>query len=245
MLGRQSTDTDLRDFPRMLRLRAGTVVLAAALAAGTAACGSSPAPDPLKGLAPAVIAAKAVAGTEAAGSFQVTGAGKGAGQTLSFAFTVAAGRGCTGTVTEGSGSFKLIESGSALWVQPDTAFYKAAAGHGALVPASLAGKYLAETAGKSALGSFGSLCRLNPLLTAFKAAAASFREGAATTAGGVRVLPLTSGSAALYVTDTASPELVKISVPGSVLYYFSHYGAPAAISVPSAADVADGIQYGF
>lgn len=225
-------------------------VLAAALTAATAACGSSPAPDPLKNLSSAAIAAKAVAGTEAASSMHLTGKGKGAGQSLTFDLTLSNqpdGNSCAGTVSEsGSGSFKLIELGTSMWVQPDDAFYRAAASRGAVVPLrAVSGKYLRETPGKSGLGSFGSLCQLNPLLTAFKSAAASFKKRAVTTIAGIRVLPLSGGAASMYVTDTATPELVKIDAPGTVLYYFNKYNAPASISAPPAGQVADGGHLGF
>ena len=229
------------------RRTAGAAFLTAALGAGAGACGSAPAPDPLHGLSAAAISAKAIANTEAAGSMRVTGKGASAGQSLSFDLTVANGKGCAGTVTESkAGSFRVIEAGASMWVQPDDAFYRAEAARGALVPlAALSGKYLRETPGRSALGSFGSLCRLTPLLTAFKSAAASFRKGAVTTIGGVAVLPLSGGTASMYVTDTSSPKLVKISAPGTTLYYFSRYGAPAPISAPPASEVTDGSRFGF
>lgn len=260
MFGRRQADRHTRKpgaLLRTLRLHArrypaggrtaAAAALAGALAAGAAACGSSPAPDPLKNLSPAAITARAVADAEAAGSFRVTGAGQGSGQTLSFDLTVQAGQGCTGTVTESAeGSFKLVEAGPAMWVQPDDAFYRAEAARGALVPlAALTGKYLRETPGKPGLGSFGSLCRLNPLLTAFKSAAARFRKGTVTTIAGVRALPVTGGTATMYVTDTAAPELVTISAPGTAKYHFSQYGTRVSVSAPPASQVADGSQYGF
>lgn len=221
--------------------------LAAGAAVGVAGCGSAPAPDPLRGISAPAIAARAVAGTEAAASLRVAGQGASAGQSLSFDFTVASGRGCTGTVTESeAGSFRLIESGPAVWVQPDDAYYRSAAARGAVVPlAALSGKYLRETPGKSALGSLGYLCQLNPLLAAFRSEAARFGKGGVTTVGGVQALRLSAGSASLFVTDTASPRLVKISAPGTATYSFSGYNAPAAISAPPPAQVADGAAYGF
>lgn len=221
--------------------RFGFCFLAAAVAAGAAACGS--APDPLKNLSAPAIAAKAVADTEAAGSMRVIGQGTSGGQTMSFDLTVAGSRGCSGTVTESkAGSFKLIVAGPSVWVDPSDTFYRAEAARGAVVPlAALHGKYLRETPGKTALGSFGSVCQLDPLLTAFKGAAAKFRKGAVS-AG---VLRLSGGSASMDVTDTASPRLVAINVPGAARYSFSQYGTAAAITPPPASQVTSATQYGF
>lgn len=232
---------------RSVRRLATATVLALGVSAGAAACGSSPAADPLANLSAPDIAAKAIANTEAASSMHVTGQGALSGQSLSFDLAVDGARGCAGSVTDSrNGSFKMIALGPRVWVMPDDAYYRRQAASGAIVPlAALSGKYLRETAGKSALGSFGTLCRLNPLLTAFKSAAATFKKGPVTTVSGERVLPVSSGAVSLYVSDTASPRLVKISAPGTARYDFSGYGAPAAITAPPAAQVADGRQWGF
>lgn len=214
--------------------------------AALAGCGSSAAPasDPMRALSASAIAAKAVDGTEAASGMRVAGQNTTSGQSLSFNLAVDSGKGCQGTVTEsGDGTFKLVELGTTVWVQPNDAFYKTEAARGAVVPlAALSGKYLKETSGKSALGSFGNLCQLNPLLTAFKSA--KFAKGPVTAVGGTRALRLSGGSANLYVTDTASPRVARISAPGTT-YDFTGYGDPAGVSAPPADQVADGSQYGF
>lgn len=225
--------------------RTGMCLLAAAVTAGAAACGS--APDPLKDLSPAAIAARAVADTEAASSMHVRGEGTSGGQTMSFDLTVAGSKGCAGTVRESkAGAFRLVVVGSSTWVAPSDTFYRAEAARGAVVPlAELSGKYLRETPGKSALGSFGSLCRLDPLLAAFKSAAAKFTKGTVSVVGGVRTLRLSGGAATMDVTDTASPRIVRIDAPGSARYSFSEYGAAPHVSAPPASQVANGAQFGF
>lgn len=229
--------------------RLAAAAFLAAVAAGTAACGSSSAalaPDPLKSLTAPAIAAKAIAGTEAAPGAQLTGKGVDGGQSLSFRLSLAGAKGCAGTVTESDGSFTIIETGTTVWVMPSDAYYKNAAARGAVISlAEVSGKYLEEKAGGSGLGSFGNLCQLDPLLTAFKSAAASFAKGAVSTIGGAQVLRLSDGPVSLYVTDTTAPRLVKISEPGSVVYYFSGYGARPAITPPPASKILDANQAGL
>lgn len=222
----------------------GLSLLAAGVVLGAAACGA--APDPLANLSASAISARAVADTEAAASMHVAGQGTSGGQTMSFDLTVTGSKGCSGTVTESkAGSFKLVVLGTSMWVAPGDEFYKAEAARGAVVPlAALHGKYLRETPGKTALGSFGSMCQLNPLLTAFKGAAAKFSKGPASTVGGVRVVRLSGGPVSMDVTDTAAPRVVSIDAPGA-RYSFSQYGTAAPVSAPPASQVTSGAPYGL
>jgi len=220
-------------------------LLAAAVVGGVAACGS--APDPLGNLCASAIASRAVAGTEAASSMHVQGEGTSGGQTMSFDLNVAGSKGCSGTVTESkAGTFKLVKLGTSLWVSPSDTFYRAEAARGAVVPlAALSGKYLRETPGKSALASFGSMCQLNPLLTALASEAAKFTKGTVSVTGGVRTLRLSRGSTVMDVTDAASPRVVSIDAPGAARYSFSGYGSAAPVSAPPARAVTDGSRFGF
>jgi hypothetical protein len=109
------------------------VLLAAALAVGTVACGSSrTAPpravtldaravvDPLAGETSVWVLRHASTDTEAAFVVHLTGSGEDSGHTLTFDLLIAGSDGCTGIVKEtGTGSFQLTFDGSTVWAKPD------------------------------------------------------------------------------------------------------------------------------
>ena len=230
----------LRSVPVML--------LAAAIAAVTAACGSSAISDPLAGLTSKQIAAKAVAGTEAAPSVRVTGSGSDSGQPVSLDMTLVRGKGCQGSLTEGKyGTFKLVYDGATVWMLPDSKFYKAS-GVPAAAAAVLDGKYLKLKASGSGLGSLADVCSLPALLSQF-AVDAGTAKGVVTTLGGQRAVRITdrSSTGKAYVSDTASPELLQIDKPGSGggQINLSYTGNPGTITPPPASQTIDGSKYGF
>jgi hypothetical protein len=246
-----------------VRRSAPGVLLAAALAIVTVACGSSHTPppravmldakavvDPLAGDTSVWVLRHASANTEAAFAVHLTGTADDSGRTVRFDLSVAGSDGCTGNVSETKeGSFQLIFDGSTVWIKPDEEFWRTAAGISD--PAQLAavkGKYVTGTASASSLGKVTSLCQLKTLLKDFAsipaAAAPDEIKGRVTRISGQRALKVsdTKDSAYVYVTDTAQPKLLQLIDPGSggVNFTFGYPGTPVAITPPPASEIVSG-----
>lgn len=248
--------------------------LTAALAVGLAACGTSGSSsvasnnsattrattsasataNPLADKSATAIITKAFADTSGASSVHFTGTGTDSGQNLSVGITVVRGKGCTGTISESkSGSFQVVYLGKSVWIKPDAKFWKgiAAGGSDAKLGASLlSGKWLKDSAGNtSGLGALVSLCSLSSLFGQATPASDQLVKGTLTTLNGQAVLPVkdVTHQGTAYVTDTANPELLRLTSTGSSsgTFSFSDFGAPATITPPPASEVVDGSKYGF
>lgn len=251
-----------------VRRLAPGALLVTALAIGTAACGASgsthppaaslspqAASDPLAGWTAERIVQQAQADTVAAPYVRVTGNVSSSGQQIAFDLTMVAGTGCRGSVTEhGVGSFTLVSLGTTVWVKPDAQFYKSEIGqnpNAQLAATLLAGKYLEDHSG-SGLGSLASMCSLRSMLGS--ASQSSADDAGTTKAGtatidGQRAAELVNAKqhGTAYVTDTAKPEILQITVGGSGggSLSFSYYATAPAITAPPASDSIDGSKYGF
>lgn len=232
---------------RKARYIGQTTILTAAVVASAAACGSSASSDPLAGLTSKQIASQAVTGTEAASSVRIHGQTSDSGQTLSVDLTIVKGKGCQGTLSEGSvGSFKLVYTGGTVWVLPDSQFYQANK-----VPAAaqaiLDGKYLEVKSTTNGIGSIANLCTMSTLLGQLTKDAGP-AKGVKTTLNGQPAVKITdnTGSGYAYVTDTAPPQFLQVTKPGASggTVNFS-YGTTTTITTPPASQVIDGSKYGF
>jgi hypothetical protein len=246
--------------------------LAAALTVGLAACGTSPSSsaagngsagtratssasataDPLADLSAAAILAKAFADTTAASSVHITGTGTDSGHKVSIALTVVRGKGCTGTISLAkSGSLQVVVLGKSVWIKPDDRFLKFFTGSNAsLVLSQLSGKWLKDSASDtSGPGSLVSACTVTSLLGHATLATDQWVKGTRTTLNGQPVLLISdvTEQGTFYVTDTANPELLRITTTGTDVTTtgYSGYGTPATITPPPASEVVDGSKYGL
>jgi len=229
------------------RYMAQTIILTAALSAGAAACGSSASSDPLAGLTSTQIARQAVTGTEAASSVRIYGQGSDSGQPLSIDLTIVKGKGCQGSLSEGSvGSFKLVYTGGTVWVLPDSKFYQSN-NVPAAVTSILNGKWLEVKGTTSGIGTIANLCTMSTLLGQFTGDAGN-AKGVKTTLNGQPAVKITDNTdkGYAYVTDTAPPQLLQVTKPGAGggTINFS-YNTATTITPPPASQVIDGSKYGF
>ncbi|HEY6790644.1 MAG TPA: hypothetical protein VI365_25385 [Trebonia sp.] len=254
--------------------QAAIACLIAMLAAGAAACssasssssarassaapGGSPAAsgstpeggDPLAALSADAIGNKAVAGTLAASTVHVTGKGSDAGTPLTFSLTIAHSADCDGSFSEGAkGAFQMILIDKTVWMKPDDTFWKVNGGSTPAVLSILSGKWIEDSTSSDGLGSMSTLCSLNGLFGSLKSKATGLVKGTTGTVDGQRTLQLKDGAAAgsLYVSDTATPLMVRISDPGSGggTFDLTDYGASASITAPPASQTLSGKQYGL
>lgn len=230
--------------------RGAAVAAMSACCAAAVAC-SSAATDPLANMTGKKVATEAVTNAKAASSLTLTGAVSESGQSYTVNLGIKPGKGCAGTVGEGSkGSFKLVVVDSTVYMQPDNRFWKTTAGSQAAKAIQLFnGKYLKAPAAKSALSGVSQICDVSQLFGP-DTTAGTIAKQELTTVGGVTVLPLkASDGSVAYVTDTSKPELVQITAPksskngsGKVMVGIN---SPVTLTAPPAKQVVDAAKLGM
>jgi hypothetical protein len=213
---------------------------------------STPAPvsgtGPFAGLTADQVAARALADTKAAPVVRITGTGSDSGQTLTLDVTLVRGKGCQGTISEGTaGSFRLVYNGTTVWVLPDSKFYQSN-GVPAAAQAILDGKYLQVKSTDTGLGAIANLCSVSSLLGGFGTKPTGLVISTPVTFDDMPAVKLSDifDSAYVYVSYTARPVLLRLTDPtsGGGKLDFS-YNSTATITPPPASEVIDGSKYGF
>jgi hypothetical protein len=250
--------------PSLNRLAAAGL-LAAAIAASATACASggsgTTGSSPLVGKSPDQIVQKSVADLKAASSVRITGKLVESGQGVTLDLVDVAAHGCQGTIgltasasaTGGSsaavsGTADLVVADGTVYMKLDQSFFKSAG-----LPASefsdVVGKYIKLTS-TSDLANFAQLCDPSTLSAAFAKEDTGFVAAGSAMISGQPALgfkqPKNTSNGTVYVSDTATPEIVRIAGPsneGSV--DFSDYNAPATITAPPASKVIDGSKFGL
>ena len=225
---------------------AGACATACLTVAGCSSGGSS---DPLAHMSATQVLDKAVTDLKAAPSFEMAGNVSQATGTYLVSLGNLKGHGCQGSIAQsGKGSIDIIVIGTKAWVKPDDAFIKSVAGSQAsTLIGQIGGKYLSGSTSNSNVASLTSLCDVNTL-TSQLLKPTSVVKGKVTTVNGQRALPLIDASkgGTLYVTDTATPQvlqLVNTKAGNSGKITFS-VGAPVTLTAPPASQTVDGTRYG-
>ena len=244
--------------PSVNRL-AGAGALAAVAAMSVTACtSSSSSTSALAGLSADQIVQKSVADLKAASSVRITGKVVSSGQNIAVDLTDVAAQGCQGTLglaaaaTSTSkavtGTADIIEANSTVYMKLSESFFKSAG-----LPASdfsdVSGKYIKLASG-SDLASFAQLCNPSTLSTAFSKQDTGFVSAGTTTINGQPALvfkqPKNPSNGTVYVSQTATPQIVRIAGPaGQGSIDFTDYNAHATITAPPASEVVDGGKFGL
>jgi hypothetical protein len=196
------------------------------LAAGITGCGSSAgsgSPGPLASDNVATIIAQATTNTIGAQSFTVSG-----DTSLSFSFdvTIVRGLGCSGTVHVGAIKWKLIWVGKTVY------------GHSGSMPAN---EWMRGASSASNIQGLINVCNPSTLLEPLSASDISSATRSVTVYDGQPALTFTlpetdvgtSQPGSIVVTDTQTPVLLNISVPGSGDFTFTAHGATKTITPPA------------
>jgi hypothetical protein len=240
--------------------RRGALALTAAAAAclalagcggGSSSTSSAPA-NPLATLTAKQIVTKSVADLRAAKSFTMVGSVTGSGQTESLNLGYLNGKGCAGTVTEGTqGSVAIVVIGTTAWIKPDNKFFESTAGSQASAAiALLNGRYLKGTTSNANVKSLTSVCDVTSLTSAFTATG-TLVKGKVTTLNGQQVITVTDSAkgGTLYATNTATPQLVQIvntkGEGGDTGRIKFNVGAKVTLTPPPASQTVDGAAFGF
>ena len=230
----------------------GTSAAAGSTAGSTssATASASAKAAPLDALTADQIASRATADLKVVKSVHVSGSVQSSGQNIALNLTLGT-KGCTGTMAiKGEGSFILLKIGQTLWIKPDNAFWKHAAGAdaGSGLIDLLSGKYIKPSAKGSSLASIGTLCDPAQFAKSFGSQMTGMVKGASTTIAGRPALQIkdTADPASAYVTVSAQPEFLRLAGGGSNgKLDFSQYNASLHLTPPPAAQVLDGAKYGF
>ncbi len=243
---------------RLTRPAGAAAVAAATFIAVTACASSSSSTAPLAGLSPDQIVQKSVANLKAASSVRITGKVVSSGQTVAVDLTDVAAHGCQGTIglasaassgsTKVAGTATIVEVGSTVYMKLDKLFFTSAGLPGSDY-STVAGKYIKLTS-TSGLASFAQLCDPSTLAGAFAKQDTGFVAAGTATINGQPALgfkqPKNASNGTVYVSDTATPEILRIAGPASAgSVDFSDYNAPATITAPPASAIVDGSQYGL
>jgi hypothetical protein len=218
-------------------------------AGGVATASATTSVDPLASVSANKIATEAFADLKSASNLTLGGSFTDSGQAFTLDLGYKAGKGCTGSIGEGSkGSFKLIVIGKTLYLNPDNTFWKTNAGSSAdTVIALVNGRYIKTTTSGN-MAQLAKLCDLSQVLTSFKIDG-TLTKGDRTTVGGAPVLTLSEGAAnTMMVTDTAKPEVLEIKstadtsgVSGDLTFSTK---TPVTLTAPPASDVIEGSAIG-
>ncbi len=222
-------------------------VTAAGCGGGTSSTSSSSA---LAGLSAKQVLSKAVSDLKSASSFHMGGTVN-QGGSIRVDLTYSRGTGCEGSLGIGSkGSISLLVIGGTAWLKPDRAYWRSFAGSSASsVIALIGGKYLKAPTSSSNVSGLAQLCNANSLASSFTSPN-DIVKGGTSTINGQQALALKdpAKSSAMYVTDTSSPQILRVTSirsGSSGRIDFTGYGNPVTLTPPPASETIDGAKYGF
>jgi hypothetical protein len=216
-----------------------------------AAAGCGGGGDPLAGLSAKQVLSRAVSDLKSASSFHLAGTANEQGTTINLDLTYKHGVGCEGTLgLPSSGSIYLLVIGGRAWLKPDQAYWESNAGSSAQsVIAAVGGKYLTAPTSSGSISGLAQLCNVNSLAASFTSPK-DIAKGGTSTINGQQALALKDAakSATLYVTDTSSPQMLRLTSTQSGSggrIDFTGYGNSVTFTPPPASETLDGARYGF
>jgi hypothetical protein len=231
--------------PVSTRRAASAVAVAAVAAIAVSACGSSsggssstsgPASNGITSKPADQIFDTAITAAKAAKSLHVSGAIKSGAQSVGLDLSIVAGKGASGTISEGTASFKLVSIGGSDYILPDQAFLLKAA-HNQAAAQLLKGKWLKGSSTNGDFASFGQLTSIKSLMGSLTSAHGTLTKGATSTLDGHSVLALKSSKGGtMYVATTGKPyplEVIKSSGSQTGKVTFSDYDKAFTITAPA------------
>jgi hypothetical protein len=226
------------------------IALTAVAAVAISACGGSGGSSSGNGVAsksPDQILTTAVQAAQGAKSVHVAGTVRDGGQTIAIDLSITSGNEASGTIAEGGASFKLIETGGAIYIQPNPRFL-AKFTHSSAAVQLLRGKWLKGSPTDSSFQSFAQLTSIKNLMGSLTQNHGTLTKGSTTTVNGVKAIALhSSKGGTMYVATTGKPyplEVSKTSGPKVGRVTFTKYDQPFSISAPSNSVNLDQLQSG-
>jgi hypothetical protein len=178
----------------------------------------------------------AVTTAEAATSVHVVGAIKSGAQSVGLDLSIVQGKGASGTISEGSASFKLISVGGSYYIQPDRSFLLKFA-HSSAAADLFKGKWLKASSTDGSFASFGQLTSIKSLIGSLPNGHGTLTKGSTSTLAGQPAIAVTSShGGTMYVATTGKPyplQVSKTSGSQSGKVTFSDYDKPFTITAPT------------
>lgn len=182
------------------------------------------------------ILSTAIKAAEAAKSVHVAGAIKSGSSSVGLDLSIVQGTGASGTISEGSASFKLVDVGGSFYIQPDPAFLLKFA-HTNAAAALFKGKWLKASSTDASFASFGELTSIKTLMGSLTQAHGTLTKGATSTLAGQPVIALASSKGGtMYVATTGQPYPLQVSKNGggqSGKVTFSDYNKTFSVTAPA------------
>jgi hypothetical protein len=182
------------------------------------------------------ILSTAITAAEAAKSVHVSGAIKSGGQSVGLDLSIVQGKGASGTISEGSASFKLVDVGGNFYMQPDQAFLLKFA-HTKAAADLFKGKWLKGSSTDANFASFGELTSIKTLMGSLTQAHGTLTKGSTSTLAGQSVIALNSSKGGtMYVATTGTPYPLQVSKNSggqSGKVTFSDYNKAFVITAPA------------
>jgi hypothetical protein len=189
----------------------------------------------------------AITAAEAAKSVHVAGSIQSGAESVGLDLQIVQGKGATGTISEGSVSFKLVAVGGNFYILPDAAFLQKSA-HSQAAAQLLKGKWLKGSSTDANFASFGKLTSIKSLMGSLTQAHGTLTKGSTSTLGGQPVIALNSSKGGtMYVATTGTPYPLQVSKNSggqSGKVTFSDYNKAFTITAPASSINIDQLAQG-
>lgn len=226
--------------------RIATAVACAAIVAGLSACSSGSGGDPLSGMSANQITMKAFSDLNSASSVHVTGPSDGGGTDYNLDVTLGATN-CQGSyATPSKGTFQVMDLNGTTYFSANQLYWKSTGATGSNLTL-LSSHYIKVGPNSTTLAALNTLCHPSQLAKPFTGQVSGMVEHGWTTINGQKVMHITDGgdSSGIYVTDSSTPEVVRLSSGSTLDLVFSDYNAPLSLTAPPASQILDGKKMGF
>jgi hypothetical protein len=217
--------------PGLLRAAVSLAVLSAALAG----CGGGGKSNGVADKQPEAIVETSRSAAEEASAVHVSGTIAATGTPVTLDLSLVAGKGGSGTVSEGGLSFQLIRIGDTAYIKGSDAFYKRFGG--SAMAQLLKGKWLKAPATGEQFKTLGSITDNRQLFAQTLSSHGPLQKRSTTTVSGQEVVPVVdlARGGTLYVATTGKPypvELTKSGSSGGTLT-FDRWNEPITLKAPA------------
>ncbi len=218
-----------------MRSRIATcAVLALFVLSAVSACGGS-SDNGVAAKGAAAIVSAAGAAMDGVKSVHISGSIVSGGSPITLDLDLVAGKGASGTMSEGGLSFQLVAIGKVVYINGSPAFWRHFGG--AAAATLFKGKWLKAPASTGDFASLGSLTNLHQMVGALVVTHGKLAKGAKTTVDGQQVVAVSdvSQGGTLYVATTGKPypvELLKTGAQGGHVT-FDRFNESVSLTAPA------------
>lgn len=237
-----------RLFPASRKLVPAGVMACAAIVTSLAACsgGGGGSGDPLSGMDPNQITMKAFTDLKNATSVHVTGPENNSGTTYDLTATLGSTNCQANFAQPGKGSYSVLKVGGITYFSATKNWWQNHNASGQDLN-TLTGKFVKVGPNSTTLNALGALCHPSQLAGPFTGNVTGMINKGWTTVNGQKALHIgdSGDSAGIYVSDSSTPEVLRLDGSSSLDLSFTNYNAPLNLTAPPPSQVLDGKKMGF